>query len=267
MVTAIIPPIQQGLNWPPVGYNPLTDAGLIEWWDPRTGLTAGAVASWLGRKNAYNFQQPVGAARPVFSSTALVGPTGALFPGLIWTNDGLFCSDAALLATIDALSSIDVYVVAQKSAITSLGAIIEYGVGSGWGIWTDYNDGVAHPDTVDFLSFPGGIGEWRTTALTVPLVDPGLLFGGFSLPGTGNTGTTSRQLDGVDMLGANVLTGSAATTYPSANLNLGARNGGASAPFDGIICDVLLYTTGSAAQRLQRGTWIANRYPNGIFYG
>lgn len=234
-------------------YEMLTDAGLIAWFDART-LSAGSVASWLDRKASYDAAQSVGAARPVCSADAL----SSGYQGVVFTNDGLAVAagaGSALANAISALTAIDVYVVAMKNAVGAA-ALCEYGTtGNGFAIVVD--DGVN--DTVEFLGTRGGLGAWRSSAGTASLADVALVFGGFDT--AQSTITSTRRLDEVELAGANVATGSTVGAFTDDLMfSLGSRNNGVSLAFDGALFQVVLFTTGTTAQRRNRAGYLAAIY-------
>lgn len=244
------------------GYDLLADPDLLEWWNPRVGLVAGAVASWLGVLRGFNLQQPVAAARPVWANNAIVGPTST-FPGLTFTTDGLQCTDAAYQAAVDVESAIEGFAIVQKLAL-GVGVVMEHGTGAqnGFALLVD--------DTVNNTIEPlgrggGGLGAWRSNAGTAPFADPNLASVQWQNPGTGNTGSVTRRIDNVELPGANVLVACAAGTYDATSFNVGGRNGGASLNFAGVIGDVLLFRgVGSEAMTRLRAQSIAAFYGGDI---
>lgn len=199
-----------------VAYSPLADVDLdlIAWWSPLSGMTlSGAlVSSWLDRKAGYPLTA-AGALRPTYSATAITDIEGVTHPGVVFAGaQGLSCNNAALKAAYAGRAVCSTLMSAQADQAHSadLQVLAEYGASFsiGTGEWiVAIND--TNASSLETGVGYGGAGYWRTSMGECPLADPGVLQ--INLFGAVN-GSTSRTLDGVEMLGTAI---AVSATVPS----------------------------------------------------
>lgn len=119
----------------------------------------------------------------------------------------------------------------------------------------------ARADSVEVAVNGGGSqGKWNSDAGTATFSSVSLLMIGISIPGTSNTGSTTRRLNNVELAGTNLTTTAAAGNFASADLNVGARAGGSSLNIAGSIGDVAFFTPGTEAERTARARFFGRRY-------
>lgn len=236
-------------------YSPLNDAdlGLLAWWRAGIGmsLTGALVSSWVDLKNGYSLTA-AGALRPSYSATGITDIDAVTHPGAVFAGaQGMSCAAAGLKAAIAGRTSLAVLFSAQcdQAHTSDLQVLGEYGTSFtiGVGEWfvglNDTNAGSVETGVGD-----SGAGYIRTPVGECPFADPGVLQ--IDLGGT-SYGSTSRTLDGVEMLYAQIANSAPVpTTFGSFTLHVGSRT--ESAFFlQGAIGDIMICgsPTAAAAQR------------------
>lgn len=134
MIGLALSPYNPTLNKGVLAKTPISilGASLLAWWTADRAdlitLNGSAVTSWKDVMHGYDAVQGVSASRPVYSATSFNGSPGLTFDG---TDDGLSCTDAALLGLLpDAAESGEMWAIVQQDALagdTSSRNILSYG--------------------------------------------------------------------------------------------------------------------------------------------
>jgi len=238
---------KQASSWGPQGVGnddnvvlyPPAGTTLLAWWDART-LAAGAVSSWVDRKNSISAAQATGAKQPIAGTLATIpvvtfnGTTHALVSGNLAFADN---------------QSVTVFMVFTQAAVQPAGAqsiICESGTAgytATYGIFALYDStGGATGGIATYVNSPGGTNYRISTYGYTNMVcyacvndksvsdrtELMLYINGSEFPTTG-----SSFADNTDGFSTDVL-------------NIGSRNNGAGAPWKGSIAQIAVYTGASA---------------------